>query len=110
MKAQGDFTPMNPGESEVFAFDFTMDLPTGDSIISVVWSLTVQTGSDPNSQSYVGATSLVGNLASVRITGPLARIIYILTATATTTQGNTLDLWAFLPCLPLGAPPSQSLR
>ena len=103
MKARGSFSPMNPGESEIFAFDFTQDLAPGDSVVAnppPVWACTVAQGGVSNPLD--GNPTLTGNKTMQRVTNPLAGNVYVLSAVVTTSLGNKLDLWAFLACLTVG--------
>jgi|SRR4051812_41097754 hypothetical protein len=107
MKAQGSFSPMNPGESEIFSFDFTRDLATGDSVIAIpapVWSCTDSLGVDPNPQARLeGPPTLSGNQTLQRVSDPVAGAVYVLAAKVKTSKGNFLELWGFLPCRAVGS-------
>lgn len=103
-QAQGQFSPINVGESEVFGLNFALDLPTGDSISSVSSLVLTQaggTGNDPNPSSRLdGGPSIIGgNTIAQRITGPVAAVVYKLNVYISTVQGNVLELWAYIPCV-----------
>lgn len=105
MRAVGNFSPINPGESEVFGFDFTNDLPPTDTIEGTpVATLSVISGLDQNAASRIdGAAEVTGNIVLQRITGPLSGVVYGFQIAVETRLGNTLILWAPLPCQPVGA-------
>lgn len=108
MKCFGSFDPINPGESEIFAMDFVKELRSGDSLASVSWVCTVELrgggNNDPSPQDHVtGVSTQAGTISNQRIAGTLDCVLYILTATAITTLGDTIKLWAYLPSFPPGA-------
>ena len=99
MRLTRDFDPINPGESEVFTFDFVNDLPASDTIASASVTLAASVGSDPQASSrLVNAAQTSGTQVLQRIGGCLGGVVYLVSATVLTTQGNTLTLWAHLPC------------
>lgn len=106
MKAQGQLSPSNPGENEVYAFDFVNDLLPGEALSGITtWSIAVVSGVDADPTSHLSGAPLVsGTESSQRIAGLLGSVVYVIAATVQTTFGNTLELWAFLPCYPLGVP------
>lgn len=105
-EAVGQFSEQNPGESEVFSLDFVYDLAPGDAIdpnTPPVWTVGVAKGSDPDPQSHLtGDPQIQGTKALTRIQGLLVDVTYTLTARVVTLAGDTLELWAFLPCVPVG--------
>lgn len=108
MKAQGAFSPLNPGEGDVYGFDFTFDLATGDSVngaIPPVWSCTDAAGVDPNPQARLeGPPTLTGNKTYQVVGGPVAGAIYVLSAKVQPAiSPKPLILWAFLPCRAIGS-------
>lgn len=107
MKARGTFSTMNPGESEVFGFDFTFDLADGDSVradIPPIWTVATASGPDLSPQSRKdGQPTITGNKTYQRISDPMGGTVYAVSAIVETLLGNTLELWAFLPCRLVGA-------
>ncbi len=103
-QARGQFSPINEGESEVFGLDFTRDLPSGDSVITISDVTLTKAGGvgvDPSPDSRLdGPATLVNNVVSQRITDPVASVIYKLTIYVATAQGNVLDLWSYVTCVP----------
>lgn len=106
MRALGAFTPYNSGppglgEDEPYGFDFKYDLLTGESILSIEWTLTVSSGTDPAAQTHLGANALAGTIATTEVSGLLPNVVYILTAWATLnvmvgTRAKVIDLWAYV--------------
>lgn len=95
-----DFSVMDTGENEVFGLDFVNDLPMGDSILSVVFSLTVRPGygADPSPSSRLNGTpGFSGTTALQRLSGLLPGVTYILQAVIQTALGNTISLWSHIP-------------
>lgn len=106
MRARGNFTPMNPGESEVFGLDFALDLPAGDAMGTgtPVVTLLVLTGVDPDSEGRLdGDPEVSGTVVSQRVTNPVA-CVYGLQINIVTHLGNDLILWAPIACVAVGKP------
>ena len=102
------FTSMAPDESQILAFDFVNDLPTGDAINAVQpWNITVMSGIDAAPQTHaIGPAFPSGTLSEQRVAGLLANVTYALEAVISTIQGNTLSLWAAITCLNPGTYPT----
>lgn len=99
MKLPRDFSPADPGESNVYAIDFAADLPSGDSIASAQWQVATVQGTDVAPQSHcVGSPAVYGSIVTQRIANLVPGTIYRVQAVATTQAGNVLSLWAHLPC------------
>ena len=96
MYCGADFSVCDPSESEIYAFNFVNDLTPGDTLASAVWTCTVSQGVDANPSARLsGAASVYeSTYTTQRIIGGVAGVSYILMATATTAQGNTLVLWS----------------
>jgi hypothetical protein len=95
-----DYQIMDVGENEVFGLNFVNDLPSGDSILSVVFTLTVKDGygTDPNPSAHLNGTPGVsGTTALQRLSGLLPGVTYILQAIVTTALGNTISLYSHVP-------------
>ena len=101
-QALGKFSPINPDESEVFAFDFVKDLPFEDSITSIKSvTLVVASGTDPNPQSHVSGQDFDGTKVSARLTGLLAGVTYVFAVEVNTANANILELWGYIACVPV---------
>lgn len=95
-----DFLVTNPGEKETYGLDFVNDLPSGDSLSAVSFSLTVAEGDDPTPSTHLdGLPNIVGTVALQTLSGLLANNNYLLKCTATTTNGSTLILFSHIRCL-----------
>lgn len=101
-QALGKFSSINPDESEVFAFDFVKDLPFEDSIASIKSiTLVVANGTDPNPGSHITGQATADTTVSARLTGLLAGVTYVFAAEVNTTNGNILELWGYIACVPV---------
>lgn len=79
--------------------DFVNDLPTGDSVSTVAFTMTVASGTDASPSSRIdGLPGVSGTQVGTRVSGLLPNVTYILKATVTTTLGNTLILYSHIPC------------
>lgn len=94
-----DFSPADPLESEIFAFDFRKDLSSDEVVVSALFSLTIIDGTDSSAATrLVGPATVSGTLARQRVAGLLAGNTYRLEALVVTNQGNTKTLWARVAC------------
>jgi len=97
-----DFDPSDTGESERYSFDFINDLQPGDSIASVAWACSVSNRSqqsDPDAASRISEPPVyLGTKTTQRVTGMLPGVIYVLTATVTSTMGDAVSLWSHVEC------------
>ena len=97
-----DFDPAQVGESEVYSLDFANDMNTNDVISTVSFTLDVESGTDATPSARLdGLPSHFGKIAMQRLSGLVLGVVYIITATIVTTQGNTLSLWSRVRCLPV---------
>lgn len=105
MLSQGQFSPANTGEKDVFGFDFVNDL-AGDTISSLqTLQFTVQTGSDAAVASrLIGAAQVSGTKVLQTIANLQPGVVYKLAIWINTGNGRILDLWNYLPCQPIGLP------
>ena len=88
-----DFDPAAPTESEVFTLDFVNDLTDGDSIVSAAVTLTVNEGVDATPSSRLNGTyGVTGTKVMQRLTGLLSGVLYCLSITITTANGNDIEL------------------
>lgn len=106
-KAIGNFSAINYGGSRILEFDFTSSLADGDSLDSLVdWSCTVASGTDANPSSRITTPpTTTGNRTQQKFIPPstgTAWVVYILRADILTTNGEDLELWAYLAAGPAG--------
>jgi hypothetical protein len=96
-QAIGQFSIANQPESDLFTFDFVNDLPADDAVTAATWACTVASGVDADAADrLVGSPTLFNTRVSQRGAGFLPGVQYVMACTATTRQGNTLVLWAYL--------------
>jgi len=94
-----DFDVSDQSESEVYSLNFVNDLQSGETILSVVFALTVSEGTDADVATRLdGDPGLINTIAMQRITGLLPGVVYALQATVTTSLGNNISLWSRIPC------------
>ncbi len=102
MFVRKDFLPADPEENEPYAFDFSKDLATGETITDATWSCTVaadSVGTDPTPSARL--LLLPQNTATVttqRVAYMVSGVKYVLQAIVTTSDGNTLSDWAHVTC------------
>lgn len=85
-------------ESELFGFDYSQVLASGETISSAVASVLVMNGIDLNpSAILVGAPSISGNKVSQRISGGNDGVTYRIEMVATTSLGNVYACVGDLP-------------
>jgi hypothetical protein len=97
-----DFDPSDTGENERYSFDFVNDLQSGDTIQSVTWDCTVSVRSaldDPNAPLCISEPAVyTGTRTTQRVSGMQAGVVYVLTASVTSTMGDTVSLWSHVEC------------
>jgi hypothetical protein len=98
-----DFSDMDVGEEENFAFDFESDLAHGETIISTVWSCSLikelSTRPDPAVSSHLnGAAEVIGTRSIQPISGLVAGNTYLLRADIMTSSG-VKSLWSHVKCV-----------
>lgn len=114
MQADKDFSVISPNETRDIAFDFRGDVfPLDETEVLTAATCSIEVDSlDPGatldaspSTRLDGAEAIVDNgygetdLAVVqRITGCVAGNKYKVICLATTSRGQHLELWAYLPC------------
>ena len=97
-----DYDPANPDESEVYGLDFTNDLASGETILTVTSDLTVFDGTDADPTSHLsGSPSVSGATASQRLVDLTSGVTYTLSFNVVTTMSNTLTLFSRVACLPV---------
>jgi hypothetical protein len=90
-----DFSIKLPGDAEIFTFDYTADLASGETITGAAWSVQVVSGTDAGAASMVsGSASVNGAKVSQMIVGGVAGVYYRLLCAATTSLGQTITKYA----------------
>ena len=101
-----DFDPSDPGESEMYTFDFVKDMQKGDTIASVVWTCEVaeiSEGTDEDAATRIdGLPTTSGTKTSQRVTNLTAGVTYALRAVVTTGFGDDVSLWGHVECMEPG--------
>lgn len=102
MYTSRDFSMSDPGENEVYTFDFVRDVETGETISSATWTCAVADdshGEDEDAATRVSLTATnAGTRTSQRITGLVGGVKYVLRAVVVTSAGNTKSLWSHVTC------------
>jgi len=94
----GDFSYKLTTENELFTFDFSPILRTGETISSAACTVEVKDGEDPNpSNILVGSAQINGALVVQRISGGVNGVTYRLIMTVTTSLTNVYTLVGDLP-------------
>jgi hypothetical protein len=103
--------PIDAGEIETFAFDFSLDLGNATivSVVSVTCTVSANSSNpdaSPSSRvigpSQIGASQKTGMPASTvlqQFGNMLANVTYVLQCFAMTSGGDKLSLWADLQCV-----------
>ena len=85
-------------ENELFAFDFSQVLASGETLSTATCSVIVMNGTDPSPSSIlVGSAAISGAKANQRISGGVSEVTYRLVMTVTTSLGNTYTSVGDLP-------------
>lgn len=106
MKVKYDFDPADPGESELYAFDYTPELSALDYLTGATFGLDVVAGVDGSSASRLSGSATVAAkeggtravLAIQRLANLQPGVRYRLRCAATTFLGNTVSLYANVSC------------
>lgn len=89
-----EFDPKPAAETQRLAFDF--DLESGELLASATVSCVVWSGVDATPSTMVGAVTYSASQVFAIISAGVAGAIYLLTATATTSLGRTLQKQGYL--------------
>lgn len=103
-----DFSDADPGETEGYTFSFIRDIPSGESLASAVFTLTVEETwdgftADPSPASrLVGAAVIdsTGKKATQRLSDLQPGNRYRLQCYGTTGSSDTPSLYSFVTCRP----------
>lgn len=97
MYVGADYSPSDNPENELYGLDFVNDLPSGDSIATAAWTCSnandTQVTDPTPSARIIAGPFISGTVTTARVSGLLTGVKYVLQATVTTTQGNTLILF-----------------
>ena len=94
-----DFSPADPDEVEVYAFDFVKDINAGEDIDSATFTLTVIEGTDASVNSRLaGGSSVTGTVCSQRLQDLQPGVRYLLRCIAFTSNGNEVSLYSHILC------------
>jgi hypothetical protein len=100
-----DWDPVDPTIKRPYTYDFSLRMPSDDTIASVDWELVVAptdvyTADDPSPSSHISNEGSSGALASAWLDSLVENCRYKLTAFITTTAGIKDDLFAYIVCVP----------
>lgn len=77
-------------ENELFSFDFSQVLTTGETLLTASCSVIVKDGTDASPSSILyGSAAIVGSKATQRIYNGISEVTYRLVMTVTTSLSNT---------------------
>ena len=94
----GAFSYKLTTENELFTFDFSPILRTGETISSATCTVQVKDGSDSNPDDIkVGSPAISGSLVVQRVSGGLNGVTYRLEMTVTTSLTNVYTIVGDLP-------------
>lgn len=106
------FSPGDVGEEPTLSFNFVNDLAAGETIASVVFTLSVaavssltidgvtyvNTGTDSTPSSRMNGAAVVNGLVvSQQLIGCVGNVIYMVLALVTTSLGNKYSDWNYYP-------------
>lgn len=98
---RADLEPKLQGETKVYQFDFTSQLAEGETVSTQVVEAAVYSGIDASPSSIIsGVASASGALVSQEITAGVEGVIYEVTCTITTSDGQTLQQAGYLAIVP----------
>ena len=102
----GAFSDVEPEAIIDYTIDFSRDVPAGVTIASAPWELAVRYvapgyTADPTPASRLLSDPRVVGLASIQQIGNLVTgNTYLVTSTATLSDGEVVPLWCTLTCVP----------
>lgn len=88
--------------TKTYVFDFTSRLALGETVSSAVVSGTSYSAESGASIS-VGSPTVSSPRVSVSISGGTEGAVFLITCTATTSAGQILPMYAYLPVVPAGS-------
>lgn len=101
--ASSDFPPCDAGDQDIYSFDFTSRLQSGETLLGAgIWSINVITGNDPNPNSHILAgPTLTGNVTTCMLGGFLASRKYQIIVQQTTSLGRIAFAYSHVTCNPV---------
>lgn len=101
MNSRCDFSPKLQGATEIYTFPFASLLGQGVTISTAAVTAAVYSGTDASPSSIVsGSATISGTNVAQKITAGTEGVTYLLTCSITTSDGQTLQLIAYLPVIP----------
>jgi hypothetical protein len=103
-----NFDPIEPGETDVFSFDFTFELSDGETITGTSWTCALSKGSDALPASRLSGAAQVTNpvingsertCSSQLVSDMQNENTYLLEATVETSTGRVLKRCAYVRCI-----------
>ena len=95
------FNAKQASETVIFTFDFTSRLTLAETISTASTTATVYSGTDASPSAIIsGSATISGKTVTQAITAGTLGVTYLLKCQITTSLGQTLDLFAFLPIIP----------
>lgn len=88
------------GETLLEPFDFAARLAVGETLSAASTTPTVHSGTDTTPGGVVVSSTISGTKVSVKVTGGVLGVTYLLTCQASTSLGQILQLTAFLVIVP----------
>lgn len=93
-----------PNEIRTETFDFTSRLAASETISTAVVTTAVYSGeAGATGLQLYGAATISGQTVTQRMGGGAAGVVYYVTCKIVTSTGQTLEISAFLPIMPIGA-------
>lgn len=94
-----DFTDMDEGEEENFAFDFGPVLPAGVGVVAATWVSEV-TGTEADASNVLIDLPVInGTVVSQKVAGLVAGVKYLQHCSITATDGTKPSLWSYVRCV-----------
>lgn len=92
------FTYKLTTDSELFAFDFSQVLGSGETLSTASCSVIVMNGTDSNPSAILsGTAAITGSKANQRVVNGVSEVTYRLIMTVTTSASNTFTAIGDLP-------------
>lgn len=101
MTSRVELAPKLVGETETYTFDFSSRLLPGVTLSTPVCTAAVYSGTDASPSAIIsGSASASGAIVSQKLTAGTLGVIYEVTCTVTTSDGQTLLLSGYLAVIP----------
>lgn len=104
MHCGADFPPVNPGALDAgpYSIDFVNDVPSGVTISTALVTISVLQGTDSNPMNLIAGSNpsqIQGTIVTQLLRNFQSGNIYIFSIDAVGTDGNSYNLYAYIPCL-----------